>query len=321
MKRLSHFTFLIGIVLFLLLLKRVNLSVTWNVLKNANLGWLIVAFFFALPEILFKGLRLHGLAGRLKSLLKYGEAFWIYLSGQPLSTVTPGKLGDVARVFGLSRSGKLSLPAAFAIHAGDKIYDLLTLGLLASIGLINLIIQSQNQIPALAALLGLLLGIGLIFLFLHPEWMRAYIKPLLLSLAPKALENNIKNHGGEFYGRLQELFFPPDRMTLPMIYSLLAWETTALRAYFCALALGIPLNLSAVLLLVPVVSMVELLPISIMGFGTREAALFILFTNGQVIPSALLSFSLLTWIVGPVFTALLGLPAALQLSSVISKKS
>ena len=322
MKRLSHFAFLIGLCLFFyLLIKKVNLPTTWDVLKHANTTWLAAAFLFALPEILLKGLRLHCLAARLKSPLKYSEGVEIYLSGQPLSTVTPGKLGDVVRVFGLSKLGKLSLPAAFSVHVSDKVYDLLTLGLLASIGLINLVIQSQNQIPALAALLGLLLGIGLIFLFLHPEWMRTYIKPLLLSLAPKPLADNIKTHGSEFYSRLQELFNPPQRLVLPVFYSFLAWEVTAVRAYFCALALGLPIGLSSLALLLPVVIMVELLPISVMGFGTREAALFILFSSGQVAPSALLSFSILTLLVGPLFASLLGLPSALKLSSFISKKS
>jgi glycosyltransferase 2 family protein len=322
MKRLSHFAFLIGLGLFFyLLIKKIDLPTTLDILRHANLSWLAAAFLFALPEIFFKGLRLHCLASRLKSPLKLGKAIWIYLSGQPLSLVTPGKLGDVVRVFGLSKLGKLSLPSAFSAHVADKVYDLLTLGLLVAIGLINLVIQSQNQIPALAALLGLLLGIGLIFLFLHPEWMRAYIKPLLLSLAPKTLADNIKTHGSEFYSRLLELFNPPQRLAAPFIYSFFVWETTAIRAYCCALALGLPISLSSLVLLLPVIIMVELLPISIMGFGTREAALFILFSSGQVSYSALFSFSILMQIVGPVFFALLGIPAFLQLSSVISKKS
>jgi glycosyltransferase 2 family protein len=322
MKRLSHFAFLIGLGLFFyILLKKIDLPTTLAVLEHANLSWLAVAFLFALPEILLKGLRIHCLAARLKSPLKFGEAVKIYLSGQPLSLVTPGKLGDVVRVFGLSKLGKLSLPAAFSTHVADKVYDLLTLGLLVAISLINLVIQSQNQMPALAALLGLLLGICLIFLFLHPDWMRAYIKPLLLILAPKSLANNIQTHGSEFYARLQELFNPPERLVLPFIYSFLVWEVTAVRAYFCALALGLPISLSALLLLLPVIIMVELLPISIMGLGTREAALFILFSSGQVAPSALLSFSILTLLVGPIFASFLGLPSALKLSSFIAKKS
>ena len=322
MKKLSRFAFLIGLALFFyLLLKKVNLTQSWDILTHANLNWLLLAFVFALPEILFKSLRLHLLANRLKSPLKFREALWIFLSGQPLSAVTPGKLGDVVRVFSLSKTGKLSLPSAFAAHVSDKVYDMLCLLLLAAIGLINLIIETQNQMPAVAALGGLLVGIGLIALFLHPEWMRAYVKPIILSLAPKALSQNIHTHGKEFYARLLELFNPPTRLVAPFLLSLAAWEVTAFRAYFCALALDIPLTLTTLVLLLPVVIVVELLPISIMGFGTREAALFLLFSSSQVTQSALLSFSFTTFLVGPIFIAFLGIPAALQLSSVVSKKS
>ena len=98
MKRLSPFTFLIGIGLFLLLLRLVNISTTLDILKNANPLWLTAAFAFAFPEILFKSLRLHCLAARLKSPLKFGEALWIYLSGQPLSIRKSN--ASVSRPFG-----------------------------------------------------------------------------------------------------------------------------------------------------------------------------------------------------------------------------
>jgi len=321
MKRLSPFTFLIALVVFFFLLKIVNLPATFSQLKTVNPLWLTAAFAFVIPEVVLKGLRLKYLAGKLHSHLSLLNAIWIYLSGQPLSSVTPAKLGDIARVFGLSKLGKLNLPTAFSTHVADKVYDLISLGLLASIGLITLLFKAQNQMPALSALLGIMIGVLLMALFLHPAWMRTYIKPLLLSLAPEKLRHRIQTHGHEFYHHLQELFNPARRVVTPFLYSVLAWEVTAVRAYFCALALNIPLDLSSLALLLPVVIMVEFLPISILGFGPRELALsFIFFSAYNPASSPMFSFSLLMVLVGPLTTSILGIPAALHLSAMAGKK-
>ncbi len=321
MKRLSPFAFLIGLALFILLLKMVDLHQTMTLLRAINPYWLAAALLLLIPEIFLKSLRLKTMASHFHSPLKLKDAIWTYMSGQPLSTFTPAKLGDVARVFGLSRLGHLSITTAFSVHVADKVYDLMALGLLASIGLIDLVIQSQNQTPAIAALLGILLGILLMALILHPNWMRSVLKPLLLTLAPKDLTSRIQTHGHEFYHHLQELFKPAGRVMRPALYSLLAWEVALLRAYFCVLALGFPISYGSVVLLLPAVIMVEFLPISIMGFGTREAALFIFFSSSLVAKSALLSFSFLMGLTGPIAFFILGIPAAMHLSDLLGRKT
>jgi uncharacterized protein (TIRG00374 family) len=256
-----------------------------------------------------------------RSPLSYRHSVEIYLSGQPLSAVTPAKLGDVARVLGLSRWGHLSTPAAFSIHAADKVYDVLTLGLLAAVGLIHLVLHSQGQTPAAPALLGVGLGILLIALFLNPKWMRSTVKPVLLFLAPAKLNHQIQTHGHAFYQHLQEIFKPLSRVSGPFFLSLLAWEAAFTRAYLCSLALGLPISFLMVSLLIPIVIVVEFVPISIQGFGTREAALFFFFTSSQLSHSALLSYSLLMWLAGPLFVSLLGIPSALKLGALVAKKS
>jgi uncharacterized protein (TIRG00374 family) len=320
MRRLRPFAFLLGLVLFALLLRMVDLNATWDLLKKAHLGWVLAAFAFALPEVALKSMRLHALALRLHSELPFKDALWIYLSGQPLATITPGKIGDVARVWGLSRSSRLSIPSSLAVHVADKVYDLITLALLASIGLIDFLMHSGNHMPAVASLLGILLGILFMVLILHPDWMRAVVKPAVLFLSPGSLSKQLQTHGHEFYQNFQNLFKPAEKTIHPAFLSVLAWETTVVRAFFCTLALGIALPLPQLALLLPAVIVIELLPISILGFGTREAALFFFFASSQSDYSALLSFSLLTLLVGPLTIAVLGIPSAMKLSTLAAKK-
>ena len=68
------------------------------------------------------------------------------------------------------------------------------------------------------------------------------------------------------------------------------------------------------------VIVIEFIPITILGFGTREAALFLFFASAQVATSGLLSFSFLMVLAGPLFTSLVGIPFAMKLSASVPEK-
>jgi glycosyltransferase 2 family protein len=320
MRRFSHFAFLLGLVLFIALLRLVDLPATWQLLKSAKPLWVVAAFVFIIPEVVIKGIRLVVLCRHSSSHLTLKDSIWIYLAGQPLGAVTPAKLGDIVRVWGIARLGSMRTHSAFAVHVADKVYDLLALGLLAATGLITLVAQKEFKGPAVAALMGMGVGILLMGLFLNPQWMRNILKPLLLFLAPKKLEEQLKTHGHEFYKELLKLFQPTNRLPLPFLISLSAWLVVLVRTYFCSLAVGLPLSFITIYLLLPVVIVIEFLPITILGFGTREAALFFLLASPLVSTSGLLSFSLMTVVAGPLLTSLVGIFCAMKLSLLINKK-
>lgn len=313
MKRLSSFIFLLGIALFVLILRTVDLPAAWQLLKSAHPTWFAWALLFILPEVFIKGLRLMALVRTFHSNLSFKHSIWIYLAGQPLGAVTPAKLGDIVRVLGIGRWGNLKPHSAFAVHVADKVYDLLALGLLAATGLITLIAQSQFKGPAVAALMGMGFGVLLMLLFLNPQWMRLILKPLLLFLAPKKLAEQVQAHGREFYKNLLTLFQPFGRLPLPFILSLSAWMVVLARTYFCAQAVGLPLSFVTLYLLMPVVIVIEFLPITILGFGTREAALIFLLASPLISKEGLISFSLMTAVAGPILTALVGTYFAIKL--------
>jgi hypothetical protein len=91
-----------------------------------------------------------------------------------------------------------------------------------------------------------------------------------------------------------------------------------MRSFILTLALGMPLSYLSFALLLPVMIVIELLPISILGFGPREAALFMLFTNSGIHKEDLVVFSLLMALTGPVAFALAGIPVV---SRILSKES
>jgi glycosyltransferase 2 family protein len=320
MKRLRPLAILVGLVLLILILRKVDLHASFDLLKTVQWSWLSLGILFIFSEIAFKAARFQVLVRHLGSRITFRDATDVYLSGQPLSTLTPSKVGDIARVLGLSRWAKLSLPSALSVHVADKVFDLLALGLLACVGILDLINNAGKQATATAILLGILLGVLLMALFLHPGWMRSIVKPVLMALAPKKLATQLQAHGAEFYQQLQNLFNPSERVAVPFILSILAWESCVVRAYFCSLSLSMTLTLTSLALLLPVVIVIEFIPISILGFGLREWALIFFFSD-QAPKSSLISLSFLLVLTSPIAPALMGIPAAMRLGETAFRKN
>jgi uncharacterized protein (TIRG00374 family) len=142
-----------------------------------------------------------------------------------------------------------------------------------------------------------------------------------LFLAPQKLAEQLSAHGREFYNNLLSLFVPSSRLPLPFALSLAAWVEVLVRTYFCSMAVGLPLSFVTIYLLLPIVIVLEFLPITVLGFGTREAALFFLLASPAVSKAGLLSFSLMTVVAGPLITALVGIPASTKLLASVRDKT
>lgn len=312
MKRFRPLIFLFSFGLVVYVLWGLHFQSCWDRLKQINPGLLAVALVGGLPEFLFKSLRLRSFVFRAKSHMTVKQALVTFFSGQPLASVTPGKLGDVSRILLLSRFGKIPMSTALAVHAADRIYDLAAIVLLALLGLLSYMSAYSAAGSTLGTFIGMICGMLLILALINPRWIKFLLKPLVSGLLSKDLADRLSHHGREFNASLHSLLIPSFRIFGPFVLSALAWQTAILRSYLIVAALGLPISYLKFALLWPIAIVVELLPISILGFGPREKVLFMLFTSVAVSREDLLAFDLLNVVGGPVLASLLGLGAALQ---------
>lgn len=309
MKPLRILLLLLGIALYVVLLVKFDAAQALSLFRRMDWVLLASAVAMVLPEVVFKALRFRVLA-RPETHLTLGDSTRIYLSGQPMALVTPGKLGDVIRVWLFKRLSRRSTPDCLAVHTSDKIFDFAALVILATIGLLG-----WSKTPSvLTATGGVCAGLLLAAALMNPGWFKPAVKFFIQQWVPPHRADPLKHHGREFLDKLKHRLSPSTgNFFAAFLFSVAAWESAILRGWLCGAALGLPLTFGHYLLGAPLVVLVELLPISILGFGPREAALILLFASPTLPPGALISFSLLTLLAGPVVTALLGLPSALSM--------
>ena len=76
------------------------------------------------------------------------------------------------------------------------------------------------------------------------------------------------------------------------ILTVLAWSVCFIQYYFLALALGLNLNYFSIFFVVPILFLVSLIPISISGIGTRDAAAILVLSSFGISPELAIAFSL-----------------------------
>ncbi len=89
--------------------------------------------------------------------------------------------------------------------------------------------------------------------------------------------------------------------------TLVFWAGIVLLAYTATRVLAIDVSFGYVALMMPMVTLVEIVPISISGIGTREAAVIFFFAAVGIGSAQAVAFSIMYLIAGTYLTALVGI--------------
>ena len=100
----------------------------------------------------------------------------------------------------------------------------------------------------------------------------------------------LENLKGLFYG-LSHL--PLSGLLRPFLFTFFSWLVMALNFYIIARVIAIQLPYFYCLFIYPLVSLVQLFPVTVAGFGTREAALLYCFSHFGVSAERTVAFSLI----------------------------
>jgi uncharacterized membrane protein YbhN (UPF0104 family) len=125
---------LLGVALVVVLLVRADLSGVSDTLSDAHIGGLLLAFVLLLPMILLKSIRWQVILAAQGVRLGTLPAYLSYLGSMFLGVVTPGRVGEFARIFQVTEAHGVSRTLAFSSVLADRLFDLyllLTLGALA----------------------------------------------------------------------------------------------------------------------------------------------------------------------------------------------
>jgi len=296
----------VGLILFLYIVNGIGIGQLLEALSVVDPKQLWVFPAFVVFYHLVRGLRWQMLIRTAGFDYPYAKCIRLWSIGFFASSVTPGKVGDALRAYYLSRDTGHNFGTCLATVFADRVMDLVTI--LVG-GLITTIIFSiyYVKIPSVWGIAAGVAGIVAMFLILtNRSIMRRVVGPLAKALVPDTYVEELREHFHSFYDALARYKKNPGQTALAYLTALVFWWSVVMMATAVTKILGIPVSPGYVLLIMPMLTLAEFLPISISGLGTRDAVAVYVFSVVGVASAQAVSFSILYLILGTYVTALVG---------------
>ena len=270
-----------------LLFSRIDASKLWANARQASPAWLSLALAFYVVTIVATVWRWWLLLEAQEIDMSFRALYASMSVALFFNNFLPSSIGgDVVRIADTAKVSRSKTLATTVILA-DRTMGMLALILVAATGVSLVTYVGHAQLPVWPAWLwagftsgllvgGLMLwsphGVGWILrplTVLHPEWVTTRIGSITTAL------QRFRNHMGKVIACFG------GAIIVQLLTVIFAWAT--------ARALGIPIHAYDLAVVVPLAGVVQMLPISVNGFGVREAMYSVYFTRiGLPIESAIL---------------------------------
>jgi hypothetical protein len=298
--------------LFALILSSVDVGRTLDLILRANPGFLLIGLLLVLLEIMVRSLNWMVLAGIYARGYGYLSALQTYMIGIAFGAVTPAKAGDFMKVSDLEDRTGLDLTKAFTVGLLDRIINFIFLFLSAgaSVAAVALVVSGGGS--ELMALLIPLAAIVLALAVVLDEGLSLMVlRPLQGFLIPERFRGDTRKLFQTFHETLAGFKGSGSRWAV-LSLTLLGWLVIFIRPYFFSQAIGMDVEWWAFILFVPIISVVEVLPLSVMGLGTRDATILILFASMGVGREQMIALSAMMLLLSAVPQVVLGYLIALN---------
>jgi uncharacterized protein (TIRG00374 family) len=276
-------------LIFYLLFTKINFFSVLNILLSSDPPWLLVALLLSLLSLTITAKRWQTLLKTLGYDFQYKESFYLILGALPLALIAPLRAGDAIKAYYLK--DKIPPSKTIGTVVAERIFDILCLTLFSLIGMI---FCKRYELASIALII--LACIMAIFILSH--LVNTFSLP-------------IKNSWNE---RIQNLILPLRLLTrhkrafcFVFFSSLLIWFISIVQTltFFYAVRTSAPVLFT--MANIPIAIFIGLIPITLGGMGTRDAAIVFLFSEFAT-PEKLLGVGILFSIFRLWLLSLVGIP-------------
>lgn len=297
-KTISLLLPLIGVAIFVWIIRGVGVRALLDTFRSIAPLKLLVFPLFWVYIVWIRGARWRHLMRMIGIEYPLRRAVLIWTIGFAAAAVTPGKVGDALRAYYLRQDTGRNLGECFLTVFMDRLLDF---GTVLLSGVVTVFVFSYyyvdlpNSWVIVAAVAGMF---GMLYLVLHGKLLKRVMRPVFNLVAPDRYKAELSAHFSSFYESLGTYLRDWRNTSIAIAYTLAFWASVVLMAYAVTWVLGIDVPFRYVLLLMPMMTLVEVLPISVSGIGTRDAAAIYFFSVVGIASAQAVGFSLLYALVG-----------------------
>ena len=196
----------------------------------------------------------------------------IYYIGESINLFLPAKAGDLSKAVYLNRMRGVSLVYGASSVLFEKLLDLLAICFIFLFGWFYNGMADFEYMPSLFSFIFLVIAIFILFLFVDKF---LFIKKYINRFNSIKISDAFKDFQ-LFVGHIKKDNF---RLLLFILISILFWLGHCLQIHLFFRAVNINITYIDTIMIMPITFIISLLPFTIAGFGTREAALMLLLSS------------------------------------------
>ena len=279
----------IGLILFIFILSKLNLTKTLELLSNIDLFYMTIALALIIPLLVIKALRWQLLMKAQNIDYSLKDSTLMYAAAQYIGAITPGRLGEFIKIFYL-KGDNHPFGKAFATVLLDRLFDLVSLLLLGYAGMLLFIAFFERTITILSYIfVGTVLLI--IFFIYKKEFSKGILEYISSNFIPERYRENANTGFSDLYNGIKTL--NANQFVLATFITFFAWGIYFVMMYLFVLSLGINIPFLYLATCVSISAVITLIPISIAGIGTRDATLIVLFSYLGLSKESAIAFSMM----------------------------
>ena len=311
MKRFGGILYrIVGPVLFLALILSTDMTQVKQIWRNGRPLPITIAALLSIVVILVK-------AARWRRLMTYQGIHYAfpavaryYAIASALGAWTPGRLGDFSKAVAVQRDCHVGLGRAVSSVIADRLMDAVVLGAVATAGAVFLPGEHAWWLAGAGAL-AVILGAWILF---HKTRGTVAVPALrrgaerIVGVADRTIRSLGATRGeiGEAIDGLVVLARP---RSLAIVTTVASTLVVFIQGFMMARSLGLNVGFWTMSVALSAVSIGSLVPISVAGFGTREAMLALFLVPAGVSMPQIIGFSLAYFVVISGTLALIGAAA------------
>ena len=303
--KISRLFLLVGVFLFIYILLNIDIGKTFQILLNANILLIIIVVFVVFLSVLIKALKWNILIHIYDKEYPLKSATKAWLMGFSLSMVTPARIGDISRAYYIKH--KVSVGKGITTVIIDRVIDITILFCMAIIGLVSFaaFFTADSSLFLVVSVLFVMFVFG-VYASTKKRLVKMLLKPIFNRIVPEKHKSSLNLTFHDFYAGLGSIKTYRKNIFIPIALGVLVWFVTILQYYLLGLAIGINLPFMFLLSVAPIVALLDTLPISFSGIGTRDAALILFLSFLSIGREYAISLSLLLFTLGYVLIGLVG---------------
>jgi glycosyltransferase 2 family protein len=298
----KKYSYLLGIFLFIIILTKTNPNTILKDIRNVKIIYLIPIILITLVSLLIKAYCWNYIKRKQGIKYSFKDSFLMYCSGMYFGGITPGSIGEIIKALYLKNDGYSTGKSMVSVilHRLVDLAFLLVFAIISSLFFLQFI---HKQI--LVSMIIIVLLITLFLISLKTGLVKFVIKKIFYILVPEKYQKSWKIDFQDFINDIKA-YKPKDYLIIFAITAVF-WVFYYVQMYVLALSVNV-LNIPFFYLAMTmtVAGLITLIPVSVSGIGTREAALIILFSPFHIAKETIIVFSAIILLMN-LFAALIGL--------------